>query len=142
PGGPRPRGPSGACPAHCRSAGRPGTRHMTAAPLTFHGRARKALADANLQEALDISTQRMTAARRMAFDALPESDAIRDHARQIRAHTIAHLGTYLDAFVTRAREAGATVTFAADADAARRCVVALATARGVRRVVKSKSMVT
>lgn len=115
---------------------------MTAAPLTFHRRASAALANANLQEALDISTARMTAARRMAFAALSEGDAIRDHARQIRAHTIAHLGTYLDRFVARAREAGATVTFAADADVARQYVVTLATARGVRRVVKSKSMVT
>lgn len=115
---------------------------MTAAPLTFHRRARNALDNANLQEALDVSTGRMTAARRQAFAELAGGDAIRDHARQIRAHTIAHLATYLDQFVERAQAAGATVTFAATADDARRYVLALAQTHGVQRIVKSKSMVT
>ncbi len=115
---------------------------MTAAPLTFHRRARAAIDNANLQEALDVSTSRMTAARRQAFVDLQDGDAIRDHARRIRAHTIAHLGTYLDRFVEQARAAGATVTFAATAEDACAYVRDLARARGVKRVVKSKSMVT
>lgn len=115
---------------------------MTAAPLPFHRRASDALANAGLQEALDISTGRMTAARRLAFGALADGDAIRDHAREIRAHTITHLADYLDRFVASARAAGATVTFAPDAAAARQYVVDLARERNVRHIVKSKSMVT
>lgn len=115
---------------------------MNAAPLTFHRRARAALDNANLQEALDLSTGRMMAARRQAFAALDDGDALRDHARRIRAHTITHLGDYLEQFVARARAVGAVVTFAADAQAANQYVLALARARAVARVVKSKSMVT
>jgi L-lactate dehydrogenase complex protein LldF len=115
---------------------------VNASPLPFHRRASDALRDTGLQEALDISTGRMTSARRQAFAQLQDGDAIRDHARRIRAHTITNLATYLDQFVTQARAAGATVTFAPDAETARQYVVALARSSGVRRVVKSKSMVT
>jgi L-lactate dehydrogenase complex protein LldF len=115
---------------------------VTPAPLPFHRRAADALADARLQEALDISTGRMTAARRQAFAALEGGEAIRDRARQIRQQTVTHLGAYLEQFVTQARAAGAVVTFAPTAQAATEYVVALAEARQVARVVKSKSMVT
>lgn len=115
---------------------------MTAAPLTFHRRAKDAIDNANLQEALDISTGRMTAARQQAFAALEGGDDVRDHARRIRAQTVTHLGAYLEQFATQARAAGAVVTFAPTAEAATEYVVALAQARQVTRVVKSKSMVT
>src|SRR5690606_28277543 len=110
--------------AHRRGAGRdarPGNGAadaVTPAPLTFHRRAAAALADARLQEALDISTGRMTAARRQAFAALEAGEAVRDHARRIRQQTVTHLGAYLEQFVAQARAAGAVVTFAPTAQAA------------------------
>ncbi|MGI8672942.1 MAG: LutB/LldF family L-lactate oxidation iron-sulfur protein [Luteitalea sp.] len=112
------------------------------APLPFYRRAREALADTRLQTALDIATGRMVNARRQAFGGLVEGDAIRDHARQIRAHTVAHLGTYLDQFVAQATAAGASVSFAEDAAAASRLVVDIARRHEVQRVVKAKSMVS
>jgi len=113
-----------------------------AAPLPFYRRAREALADTRLQSALDIATGRMVNARRQAFGGLAGGDAIRDHARQIRAHTVAHLGTYLDQFVAQATAAGASVSFAEDAAVASRLVVDIARSHNVQRVVKAKSMVS
>ncbi len=111
-------------------------------PLPFHVRASKAIADANLQMALDRATGRMTVARRQAIAAIPDGEAARDHARQLRAHTIANLGTYLDQFVAAASAAGVHVHFAEDAPAATRLVVDIAARNDVRRVVKGKSMVS
>ncbi|HTU99528.1 MAG TPA: LutB/LldF family L-lactate oxidation iron-sulfur protein [Luteitalea sp.] len=111
-------------------------------PLPFYTRAQRALVDDNLQKALDIATGRMMVARRQAIGLIADGEAARDQARQIRAHTIANLGTYLDQFVANAQAAGAHVHFAADAEAATRLVVSLAQRHEVRRIVKGKSMVS
>jgi L-lactate dehydrogenase complex protein LldF len=111
-------------------------------PLPFYTRAKQAMADPNLQIALDRATSRMVIARRQAIAAVADGEAARDHARQIRAHTIANLDRYLDQFVEQATAAGVQVHFAADAEAATRLVVDLAARHGVKRVVKGKSMVS
>jgi L-lactate dehydrogenase complex protein LldF len=67
---------------------------------------------------------------------------MRDRARDIRLHTLSHLGRYLDEFATAAEAAGAVVFFAADAEEANAYVASVAMSNGVRTVVKSKSMVT
>ena len=113
-----------------------------ASPLPFYTRAQRALGDDHLQQALDIATGRMMVARRQAIGMIADGEAVRDHARAIRAHTIANLGTYLDRFVASATAAGVQVHFAADAGAATRLVVDLARRYDVRRIVKGKSMVS
>ena len=113
-----------------------------AAPLPFYTRARQAIADPQLQTALDRATTRMVLARKQAIATIADGEAARDHARQIRAHTIANLDRYLDQFVERATAAGVHVHFAQDAEAATRLVVDLARRNGVKRVVKGKSMVS
>lgn len=112
------------------------------APLPFHVRARQAIADPQLQTALDRATGRMVHARRDAIAAIPDGELARDHARCIRAHTIANLDRYLDQFVAEATAAGVRVHVATDAAEATRIVVDIARANGVRRVVKGKSMVS
>jgi L-lactate dehydrogenase complex protein LldF len=74
--------------------------------------------------------------------ALPGADALRDRARQIRAHTIAPLDRYLARFADAAEQQGAHVFWADTAEDANRYVTDLARARGVRLAVKSKSMVS
>jgi L-lactate dehydrogenase complex protein LldF len=113
-----------------------------AAPLPFYARARQAIADRQLQTALDRATTRMVVARKQAIGVIADGEAARDHARRIRAHTIAHLDRYLDQFVERATAAGVHVHFAADAAAATALVVDIARRNGVRRIVKGKSMVS
>lgn len=109
---------------------------------SFVTRAAAAVADDRLRAATALVTGRFRDARDRAFAALPEGDALRDHARGIRLHTLAHLDVYLARFIERASEAGATVTAAETAADACRYVTDLARARGVTLAVKSKSMLT
>ncbi len=110
--------------------------------VAFHERVEHALGDAQLHIALDRATGRFTTLRANAFASLPEAEAVRDRARLIRAHTLSRLDTYLAQFADAVEAAGGHVHWAADAEVACRLVVELARARGVRRVVKSKAMVS
>ncbi|BCS34447.1 iron-sulfur cluster-binding protein [Luteitalea sp. TBR-22] len=111
-------------------------------PLPFYARARQALDDPQLQTALDRATPRMVTARRQAIAVIPDGEQARDHARLIRAHTIAHLDRYLTQFVEAARANGTHVHFAPDAATATRLVVDIARRHDAKRIVKGKSMVS
>ncbi len=80
--------------------------------------------------------------RDRAAQALPEWEELRELASRIKAHTRANLPEYLEAFERKAKEAGAHVHWAADAESHNRIVWRILSDRGVRRVVKSKSMLT
>jgi L-lactate dehydrogenase complex protein LldF len=69
-------------------------------------------------------------------------EAARRRATEIKWEAINHLDKYLLEFEQRVTERGGHVFWAANAEEARRYISDLATARGVHRVVKSKSMVT
>jgi len=80
--------------------------------------------------------------RAAAVDAYPAMDAMRDRARDIRLHTLAHLDDYLFEFAEAVEALGGHVFFAADAGEATAHVAGIARAAGARTIVKSKSMVT
>ncbi len=111
-------------------------------PATFHRRIDRALGDPRLRQALEATTRRLVNGQRMAFGALPDSDAVRDRARRIRAHTVANLDRYLAQFADAVTRHGGQVHWATTAAAATGYVTEVARARGVRSVVKSKSMVS
>jgi L-lactate dehydrogenase complex protein LldF len=113
----------------------------TEAPVTFLGRARKDIGSPGVA-ALDIGARRLTDKRLKAAADFPGMDAMRDHARQIRLHTLARLDHYLGQFADQVEALGGHVHWAADGDEANAIVTKLATDRGVARIVKSKSMVT
>ena len=69
-------------------------------------------------------------------------ERLRDLASQIKEHTLSELDEYLVEFEERATANGVQVHWALDAEAHNRIVYDLLEARGVRRVVKSKSMLT
>jgi L-lactate dehydrogenase complex protein LldF len=73
---------------------------------------------------------------------VPEWEELRSRAAAIKQHTLAHLADYLEEFESRATALGAVVHWAADAAAHNRIVHDILAQRGVRRVVKSKSMLT
>jgi L-lactate dehydrogenase complex protein LldF len=77
-----------------------------------------------------------------ALARLPDLEALRTHAAAIKAHTLDHLGTYLERFEEQARTSGAVVHWAPDATTHNRIVHDLLAGRGVHRVAKSKSMLT
>jgi L-lactate dehydrogenase complex protein LldF len=73
---------------------------------------------------------------------LPEWEELRELAAQIKQHTIAHLGDYLEQFERNATRLGAVVHWARDAAEHNAIVLKLLQERNVRRMVKSKSMLT
>src|SRR5215468_775012 len=108
----------------------------------FLGASAQALADEPLQAALIRLTGTLMAGNRRGYAALPDSDRLRDHAKRIKEHTLAHLDRYLEQLETSVRRRGGQVHWADTADDARRIVVEIARQTGCRTVVKSKSMTT
>ena len=107
----------------------------------FDERVERALGDPALQRVLAEGqdyVQELTAPAR----AEPDWPAALDEIARVRLATLAHLDRYVDEFATNVERAGGHVFFAADAGEARRHVAGLARERGVKLVVKSKSMVT
>lgn len=102
----------------------------------------KALADVPLQAALVRLTDTLMAGNRRGFAALADSSELRDHAKAIKEHTLAHLDRYLEQLEASVHQLGGYVHFAADAEEARRIVVDIAKKTNSRRIVKSKSMTT
>lgn len=115
---------------------------MSASPATFYRRSDEALANAQLRGALRTVTDRVRESRTAGLERLPESDAWRDHARQIRAHTITRLDHYLDQFTTAVEARGGHAYYARTSEDALRYICDLARARNVKRAVKSKSMIS
>ena len=73
---------------------------------------------------------------------IPEWEMLRDLASQIKEHTLSRLDEYLVQFEEAATERGIQVHWARDAEAHNQIVHRILSERGVRRVVKSKSMLT
>jgi L-lactate dehydrogenase complex protein LldF len=80
--------------------------------------------------------------RDLASRSLPEWEALRESAAEIKAHTLDHLGAYLAQFEREATARGAHVHWARDAAEHNRIVENILGEHGVRRLVKSKSMLT
>jgi L-lactate dehydrogenase complex protein LldF len=115
---------------------------MIASKVTFYDRVEDALQDKKLHAALELATTRFVTLRQNAFASLPEADALRDHARSIRAHTLASLDCYLAQFAEAVEANGGHICWAQTPEEANRYVVQLARSRGVKSVVKSKSMIS
>ena len=72
-------------------------RAMEPTSLAFKDNARRAMADPVLQQALSLARSGFQEKRRLAAARLPEFEALRDQARAIKDHTLAHLDLYLEA---------------------------------------------
>lgn len=108
----------------------------------FLGGTAKALADAGLQKALTRLTDTLMAGNRRGFAALPDSDRLRDHAKAIKEHTLAHLDRYLEQLEASVIGLGGTVHFASTAEDARQIIARIAKDTNCKTAVKSKSMTT
>src|SRR5262245_36007308 len=89
----------------------------------FLGASTKALADPPLQAALIRLTSTLMAGNRRGYAALADSSALRDHAKRVKEHTLAHLDRYLEQLEASVQELGGKVHWAATAEDARRIVV-------------------
>ncbi len=106
----------------------------------FVNAARAALADPPLQAALVRLTSTLMAGNRRGYAALADSGALRDHAKRVKEHTLAHLDRYLEQLEAAVTQRGGHVHWAETAEDARRIVVEIARTSGCKRAVKSKSM--
>ncbi len=100
------------------------------------------LPDGARLKAHDAAVFALREKRDAAGSAEPDFERLRDHARVAKAHALDHLDQNLERFEARASAAGAVVHWAEDASALNRIVHGQLGARGARRVVKSKSMLT
>lgn len=73
---------------------------------------------------------------------LPEWESLREAASKIKRHTIAHLDHYLREFEKNAESNGIKVHWAKDSDEYNKIVFDILSSHGVKKVVKSKSMLT
>ena len=108
----------------------------------FKQNAHNALADKQLQQALGNVRAGFIDKRTQAADRLPEFEALRDSARDIKTHVLAHLDLYLEHYETKVREAGGHLHFARTAEEACATIVEICKAQGARTVTKGKSMVS
>jgi L-lactate dehydrogenase complex protein LldF len=107
----------------------------------FGNNVRAALADADLQDSLARLKTGFSERRRQAAERLPEFEALRDRARDIKDHALANLDFYLDEFERKVRALGGHVHWAPTAEDARRIIADLCRSAGARTVAKSKSMI-
>ena len=116
---------------------------MTAVPTSsrFKDNVHDALTDSRLQGAL-VHARNFTVRRASAADRLPEFEALRDSARAIKDHTLAHLDLYLEAYERKVAASGGHVHYAEDAEAARRIILELCEKVGAKSVTKGKSMIS
>jgi L-lactate dehydrogenase complex protein LldF len=106
----------------------------------FIAAAGQALADPPLQAALVRLTSTLMAANRRGYAALPDSEKLRDHAKRIKEHTLAHLDSYLEQLEASVQRNGGHVHWATTAEDARQIVLQIASQANCQRAVKSKSM--
>lgn len=108
----------------------------------FKLNARHALDDEQLQRALSKVPSGFVGKRAEARAALPEFDALRDTARDIKNHTLEHLDLYLEEFERKVTEAGGIVHWASDAEDARAIIQDICEAANAKVVTKGKSMIS
>jgi L-lactate dehydrogenase complex protein LldF len=108
----------------------------------FKENAHRALNDPALQRALGNVETGFIAKRRKAAAKLPEFEDLRDSARDIKNHVLAHLDLYLEAYETQVTAAGGHVHWAPTAEDASRIVVEICKRVGAKTVAKGKSMIS
>ena len=115
---------------------------MKSLAADFPSRANRALLDDNLRDALNRAKQGFVENRRVVFEQLPEQDEIRDQAREIKDHTLAHLDYYLEQFEVNVTKNGGQVHWASTPEEACDIVVDICRRRQAKRVIKGKSMIS
>jgi L-lactate dehydrogenase complex protein LldF len=108
----------------------------------FKQNSREALDDAQLQRALRNVPRGFIDKREKAKSRLPEFEDLREQARDIKNHTLAHLDIYLERYEKKVMAAGGHVHYAATAKDARDIVLRLLKDRNAKSVTKGKSMVS
>ena len=110
--------------------------------MHFVARSGQKLADVRLQQNLKKLATKFVTGRANAITELDDFEAVRNAATERRNRTLASLDVWLELFEKKATETGATVLFAESADDAARLVAEIAKKHGIKKAIKTKSMVS
>jgi L-lactate dehydrogenase complex protein LldF len=108
----------------------------------FQELSKKALNDDHLQQALKSFSTLIQAKRNLAFSLLDNSEGLREQAHTIKKESLERLDEYLEHLEKNVIRLGGKVHWAKDAKKARNIIETIAYEKGVKTVVKGKSMVT
>jgi L-lactate dehydrogenase complex protein LldF len=109
---------------------------------SFKKNVHKALRDDQLQQAMRHVRSNFIQKRAAAAAALPEFEALRDNARDIKNHVLENLDIYLERFESKVTENGGHVHWAATASEARGMVLDICRKVNAKTVTKGKSMIS
>jgi L-lactate dehydrogenase complex protein LldF len=115
---------------------------MQVASMHFKERAHEKLNDAQLQENLRRMQGKFVGKRRSAIVELDDFEGTRDAAKAIRQRGLDDLDTWLTMFEESATRRGATVLWAETPADVNALVLEIAKRHAVRKIIKSKSMVS
>jgi L-lactate dehydrogenase complex protein LldF len=115
---------------------------MRVESMHFKARAAVRLQDPRLQKNLEKLTTQFVNRRATVIRELDDFEAQRDAAVERRNRGVDNLGAWIEQFEREAIRRGATVLFAETAKDASKLVVEIARQHDVKRVIKSKSMVS
>lgn len=115
---------------------------MQVSSMHFKERAHDGLNDAQLQKSLVKFKTKFVNARKSAIVELDDFEGTRDAGRDIRQRALDALDVWLLEFEEAATARGATVLFAQNPAEVNKLVLDIAVRHGVRKVIKSKSMVS
>ncbi len=108
----------------------------------FKQNASQALKNENLQSAMSQMKVGFIERRRLAAEDMPEFEALRDQARDLKNHTLANLDFYLERYERKTTEAGGHVHWAATAAEARKIVLDICKSVDAKNITKGKSMIS
>jgi L-lactate dehydrogenase complex protein LldF len=108
----------------------------------FLEKTKTACGDGALARKLAHATGRQLEARQAICGELGDVEKFKHMAADLRDGVLARLDEHLDRFTEKAEQAGVRVHWAEDAAQARAIIAAVAEEHDVKRIVKSKSMVT
>ena len=109
--------------------------------FNFQNNVAQALDSANLQEALTVMRHGFVDKRAKARARLPEFEALRDEAAEIKSHVLANLDIYLRHYESEVVKLGGQVHWAKDSASACATILEICQRHGARSATKSKSMV-
>jgi L-lactate dehydrogenase complex protein LldF len=115
---------------------------MLQTSTAFKENAAGAMQDPGLQKALGYAAPHFIKRRQAVVDRLPEFEALREEAKNIKNHAIAHLDYYLETYAANVEASGGVVHWCATAEDARQAVLGICQKAGAKTVTKGKSMVT
>lgn len=115
---------------------------MELSPKKIKTYIRESLKNDKLRAAVKKAAETAAQARQVLVDQMPYWEDVRFKTHAIKKEVIDHLDHYLEIFESNCLKNGIQVHWAFDAQEAREIVVGLAQKKGVKRIVKSKSLTT